>query len=56
MQTFCDRIKNPDKQWAPPYLDPSHDGDLGIDSVKVMYGAYVSAERGGAHVRIDQPV
>jgi hypothetical protein len=36
----------------PPYLAPEHDLALAVDSVKLMYAAYVSDERGGAEVTL----
>ena len=56
MQVFFERVRDPDRTWQKPYLPPAHDCALALDSIKVMYGAYVSAERGGATVRIDEPV
>jgi predicted dehydrogenase len=53
MQIFFDRIANPQKQWEPPLLDPAQDCDLALDSVKVMYAAYISAERGSVYVALD---
>lgn len=55
MQVFFERIADPKREWRPPFLNPGHDCDLALDSVKVMYGAYLSAERGGAMVRLDDP-
>jgi predicted dehydrogenase len=56
MQVFFDRIaaycagKKPEV--APPYLPPEDDAALAVDSVRVMYGAYVSDERKGAEVEL----
>ena len=36
----------------PPYLPVEQDLELAVDSVKLMYGAYLSAERGGAEVTL----
>jgi predicted dehydrogenase len=36
----------------PPYLPPEDDVALAVDSVRVMYGAYVSDERKGAEVEL----
>ncbi len=38
----------------PPYLSPGEDIELAVDSVKLMYAAYVSDERGGAEVALDE--
>ena len=56
MQVFFERVQNPNRLWGPPFLDPDQDCELALDSVKVMYAAYLSAERNGETVRIDQPV
>ena len=54
MQVFCERFaahRDGCKLKAePPYLPPAQDLDLGLDSVKVMYAAYISDERGGQEV------
>jgi len=56
MQVFFERIaalregKRPKAD--PPYLPPEDDVALAVDSVRVMYGAYVSDERKGAEVEL----
>jgi len=37
----------------PPYLPAAEDIELALDSVKLMYGAYVSDERRGAEIALD---
>ncbi|HOX07798.1 MAG TPA: hypothetical protein PK280_15465 [Planctomycetota bacterium] len=56
MQVFFERIaaisagRKPKAE--PPYLPPEDDVALAVDSVRVMYGAYVSDERKGAEVEL----
>ena len=38
----------------PPYLPAEEDLALAVDSVRLMYAAYVSDERGGAEVALDE--
>jgi len=56
MQVFFERIaahRAGDAAAAkPPYLAAEQDIDLAVDSVKLMYAAYLSDERGGAEVAL----
>ncbi|HOX07800.1 MAG TPA: Gfo/Idh/MocA family oxidoreductase [Planctomycetota bacterium] len=56
MQVFFDRIaaisEGRKPKAEPPYLPPDDDVALAVDSVRVMYGAYVSDERKGAEVEL----
>ena len=38
----------------PPYLAADQDLEWAVDSVKLMYAAYVSHERGGAEVALGE--
>jgi predicted dehydrogenase len=56
MQIFADRFAAHAAGGAakvePPYLPAADDIELAVDSVRVMYGAYVSDERTGAEVTL----
>lgn len=56
MQVFFNRIaahrEGRSLDAEPPYLPASDDIELAVDSVKLMYGAYVSDERGGKEVSL----
>jgi predicted dehydrogenase len=56
MQVFLDRFAahraGREFQAEPPYLPPEEDLDLAVDSVRLMYAAYLSDERGGAEVTL----
>ncbi len=58
MQVFAERIAARCAGSAvaaeAPYLAPEEDIELAVDSVKLMFAAYVSDERGGAEVVLDE--
>ena len=57
MQVFFERFaahrERRKLEVKPPYLAPEEDIELAVDSVKLMYAAYVSDERRGAEVTLD---
>jgi predicted dehydrogenase len=56
MQVFAERFaahaRGETPAVEPPYLAADDDVALAVDSVRVMYAAYVSDERGGAEVKL----
>ena len=58
MQVFFERFgarrEGRTLEVEPPYLPAEEDLELAVDSVKLMYGAYLSDERGGAEVTLDE--
>jgi len=58
MQVFFERFaahrEGRKPQAKPPYLPAEEDVELAVDSVRLMYAAYVSDERGGQEVALDE--
>ena len=53
-ERFAARREGRKVEVEPPYLPEAEDLELALDSVRIMYGAYVSDERGGQEVVLDE--
>lgn len=55
MQLFAERTAFRNRKATVPFLPPDQDVALGLDTTRVMYAAYLSAERAGAAVNFPDP-